>query len=220
MTVQPPARDRILYAFEGLLIAEGERAATLDAVAAAAGVSKGGLLYHFKSREALTGGLVQKLRALADADFQFMRNAPEGAARYYVRTSVFAGTSFDRTLVAAMRLAQSQDEQVRGAFREIHQTWLELIRRDVPDPVVARAIMLLGDGLYYNAALFGSDAAPAADVTGSAPAGGSASGAAPAADTARGVTAGGGGGTADGQEDADVEALLRVVDILAGRVPS
>jgi AcrR family transcriptional regulator len=201
MTAQPPARDRILYAFEGLLIAEGERAATLDAVAAAAGVSKGGLLYHFKSRDALTAGLVQKLRILADADFELMAAAPEGAARYYVRTSVFAGTSFDRTLVAAMRLAQSQDEQVRGAFQEIHQTWLDLIHRDVPDPAVARAIMLLGDGLYYNAALFGADGAGA---------GGGADGA--GADEASAGTA--------GREAADVESLLRVVDVLAGRATS
>ncbi len=61
MPNQPSARDRILLAFENLLINEGERSATLDAVAAAAGVSKGGLLYHFKSRDALTSGLIQKL---------------------------------------------------------------------------------------------------------------------------------------------------------------
>ncbi|MCU1574125.1 MAG: hypothetical protein JWO93_2207 [Micrococcaceae bacterium] len=206
MTAQPPARDRILYAFEGLLIAEGERAATLDAVAAAAGVSKGGLLYHFKSRDALTAGLVQKLRILAEADFELMAAAPEGAARYYVRTSVFAGTSFDRTLVAAMRLAQSQDEQVRGAFKEIHQTWLDLIARDVPDPAVARAIMLLGDGLYYNAALFGADGgAEDGGADGGGADGAGADGASP--------------GTA-GREAADVESLLRVVDVLAGRVRS
>jgi hypothetical protein len=101
-----------------------------------------------------------------------------------------------------MRLAQSQDEQVRGAFQEIHQTWLDLIHRDVPDPAVARAIMLLGDGLYYNAALFGADGAGAD--------GGGADGA--GSDEASAGTA--------GREAADVESLLRVVDVLAGRVTS
>ncbi|MGN6428010.1 MAG: TetR/AcrR family transcriptional regulator, partial [Leifsonia sp.] len=47
------ARDRILDAFEELLAEHSERAATLDAVAAKAGVSKGGLLYHFASKDAL-----------------------------------------------------------------------------------------------------------------------------------------------------------------------
>src|SRR5690606_13182471 len=43
----PAARAKVLDAFVSILLEHGERAATLDAVAAAAGVSKGGLLYHF-----------------------------------------------------------------------------------------------------------------------------------------------------------------------------
>ncbi|WP_427015350.1 TetR family transcriptional regulator [Pseudarthrobacter sp. P1] len=156
MTTQPTARDRVLLAFEDLLIRDGERAATLDAVAAAAGVSKGGLLYHFKSREALTAGLVAKLRELAEKDFAFMGADPRGGADYYVRTSVFTeSTAFDRTIVAAMRLAQGEDDSVRAAFEELHKRWLGLVLADVGDPAIARAIMLIGDGLYYNAALFG-----------------------------------------------------------------
>lgn len=155
MTTQPSTPDRVLAAYEDLLINDGPRAATLDAVAAMAGVSKGGLLYHFKSKEALTEGLLQKLRELAAIDSDLMANDPQGSASYYVRTSVFGGTTFDRTIVAAMRLAQGDDSTVRAAFSEIHARWNQLILEDIGDAAVARAVMLLGDGLYYNAALFG-----------------------------------------------------------------
>jgi len=155
MTSQPATRDRLVAAYEDLLINDGPRAATLDAVAAMAGVSKGGLLYHFKSKEALTEGLVQKLRELAAIDLGLMASDPQGSASYYVRTSVFGGTTFDRTIVAAMRLAQGEDGAVRAAFSEIHARWNQLILEDMGDAAVARAVMLLGDGLYYNAALFG-----------------------------------------------------------------
>lgn len=47
------SREQILDAYEHLLVQAGERAATLDAVAAQAKVSKGGLLYHFGSKKAL-----------------------------------------------------------------------------------------------------------------------------------------------------------------------
>ncbi|WP_337479241.1 TetR family transcriptional regulator [Microbacterium yannicii] len=50
MSRPPLAREKVLDAFERILIDEGERAATMDAAARAAGVSKGGLLYHFASR--------------------------------------------------------------------------------------------------------------------------------------------------------------------------
>ncbi|QIK71994.1 TetR/AcrR family transcriptional regulator [Propioniciclava coleopterorum] len=70
------ARDRVLDSFETILTTEGERAATLDAVAAHAGVSKGGLLYHFPNREALAAGLLERLRSLADVDLAAMAAAP------------------------------------------------------------------------------------------------------------------------------------------------
>ena len=155
MTTQTSTRERILGAYQDLLIVDGPRMATLDAVAAAAGVSKGGLLYHFKSKEALTEALLVKLRAYAELDFVAMAQDPSGCASYYVRTSVFGDSPFDRAIVAAHRLIQSDEDVVRLVFSEIHSRWFELILSDISDPAVARAVMLLGDGLYFNATIFG-----------------------------------------------------------------
>ncbi len=160
MTNQPPARERILAAYVDLLISDGPQAATLDAVAASAGVSKGGLLYHFKSKEALTEGLLARLREYAQLDFEEMAADPQGCASYYIRTSIFGGTPFDRTILAAQRLVQSDDNSVRQAFVEMHARWFELILGDIGDHAVAQAVMLLGDGMYYNAALFGFPTGP------------------------------------------------------------
>jgi len=46
---RPSNRARLLDAYEELLVSGVGATVTLDAVAAAAGVSKGGLLYHFPS---------------------------------------------------------------------------------------------------------------------------------------------------------------------------
>ena len=54
------ARDRILNAAEERLLAAGPGGLVLDAIAADAGVSKGGLLYHFGSKEALVAGLCER----------------------------------------------------------------------------------------------------------------------------------------------------------------
>ena len=50
--------------------------ATLDAVAAAAQVSKGGLLYHFASKDALAAGLLERLRERSAADADAIRRPP------------------------------------------------------------------------------------------------------------------------------------------------
>jgi AcrR family transcriptional regulator len=150
------AHDRILDAFQRLLISSGERAATLDAVAAAAGVSKGGLLYHFSSKDALVDGLIERLDAFATADDERMRAAPEGTVDYVIRTSVEEGTPFDEALIAVSRLAQGSHEKARTALAAVRARWETAIAADVGDPAVARAIMLVSDGLYYNSALLGA----------------------------------------------------------------
>jgi AcrR family transcriptional regulator len=55
-----PARDRILEAAEKVVGEVGAARMTLDGVAQAAGVSKGGLLYHFPSKESLLGALAKR----------------------------------------------------------------------------------------------------------------------------------------------------------------
>ncbi|MFC0673593.1 TetR/AcrR family transcriptional regulator [Brachybacterium hainanense] len=149
------ARDALLDAYEAILLDDGVRAATLEAVAARAGVSKGGLLYHFPSKDALVAGLVARLEALAAEDRDRMRQAPEGAVRYYIRTSNWSGSSLDRALVATSQLAQESDVAARDVVARIGQEWLELIVEQIGDRAISRAILLIGDGLYYNAALTG-----------------------------------------------------------------
>lgn len=102
----PLAREKVLDAFEAILIEDGERAATLDATAKAAGVSKGGLLYHFGSKDELEAGLVERLDRLTTMDLERMAAAEEGPVAYYVRTSVMEDDALDRVLIATTRLAQ------------------------------------------------------------------------------------------------------------------
>ena len=150
------AKDKILTAFEDILIGQGEKAATMDAVAKAAGVSKGGLLYHFPSKEALATALVQRFNRLVEADMQTMSQAPEGASTYYINSSVYADTEFDRALVAISRLAQESNLVASQALRESQQRATELILAEVGHQDAARAIVLLSDGMYFNAAFMHS----------------------------------------------------------------
>ncbi|WP_244256010.1 TetR/AcrR family transcriptional regulator [Rathayibacter sp. VKM Ac-2760] len=162
-----PARDRVLDAFEALLNEQGERAATLDAVARAAGVSKGGLLYHFPSKDALVDGLVARLDDRLAEDIDRIRSSDEGVVPYLIRTSFAADTPFDRTILAVSRIAQGNDEKAGAGLARLHDSWYAVVTEAVGDPLVARAIVLMSDGLYYNSALLPTGDSPrveAADV--------------------------------------------------------
>lgn len=147
------AREKILDAYERVLVEDGERAATLEAIAKAAGVSKGGLLYHFKDKRALASGLLQRLETLAEQDAVLMSQDPAGATDYYERTSVWQDSPLDRTIISVTRLGNDSQAAVDTAMKRVQDRWLSLLEGEVKDPHIARAILLIGDGLYYNAVL-------------------------------------------------------------------
>lgn len=149
-SVPRSTRDRLLDAFETLLVEHGPRAATLEAVAAEAGVSKGGLLYHFASKDDLVDGVLQRLLELARADTEQMRSSPGGPVQYYLETSVSEGSALDQALVATARLAQANSETVSAVLTQVRDGWLAQLRAELGDESLARTIQLIGDGLYFN----------------------------------------------------------------------
>jgi len=153
MSRPPLARERVLDAYESILLTDGERAATLEAVAKTAEVSKGGLLYHFASKDDLTSGLVQRLSELTDADLARMRSAADGPVAYYLRTSVMEDDALDRALIALTRLAQSGSAMASDALRDSRTRWADAIRPHVRDQAALDLVMLVGDGLYFNNSL-------------------------------------------------------------------
>lgn len=155
--VQPStsARERILDAYIELLITEGERAATLDAVARTAEVSKGGLLYHFKNKDALVESLIERLDEEVEADIDRLHSHADDAISYFLRTSVNMGTPYDRAILATLRVAQ-ENQQARDALRRMHGGWREALGRTIPDQAVVDVVLFVSDGIYSASALDGA----------------------------------------------------------------
>jgi AcrR family transcriptional regulator len=160
MSRPPRARESVLDAFEAILVADGERAATMDATARTAGVSKGGLLYHFASKDALERGLIDRLSALVDDDVAAIVAAPDGPVHYFLRSSVMADDPLDRAIIAVSRLAQGGSAAASDALRDMRQRWLDVLAPHVRDTAALDLVMLVSDGLYFNNALGGDAAAP------------------------------------------------------------
>src|SRR5689334_4878280 len=81
-------RTRLLDAATEVLLRDGAQALTLDAVAKQAQVSKGGLLYHFPSKQALVAGMVQRLVGQFDDALARAGDEPGAATRVYLAATV------------------------------------------------------------------------------------------------------------------------------------
>jgi AcrR family transcriptional regulator len=143
------ARERILDAAEEL-ITSGHVPPALDAVAAAAGVSKGGLLYHF-DKQSLLRALVT--RAVERFDERLTAAAAEGLlAAAWLRLSVPAPD--ERTLYRAMlsmlRLTATGELDLPSEVGDAEQRWQQMLTAELGDPVRARLVRLVGDGLFLG----------------------------------------------------------------------
>lgn len=82
MSPSANAREIIIDAAEVLVLESGAGHMTLDAVAARAGVSKGGLLYHFPTKEALLQAMLERfIRQIEEIRKKKAKGLKEGPRR-------------------------------------------------------------------------------------------------------------------------------------------
>jgi AcrR family transcriptional regulator len=148
-------RDRILEAGYAVARQSGVAAVTLDAVADRAGVSKGGLLYHFPSKEALVFGMVDGLcRTFADLADAAARADPVPvgrSARAYLAAS--AGELWRSSRWLALVGALVTDPGLLDSWRAwVVAGWAADEAEDA-DPVAAAIVRLAADGLWVAGVL-------------------------------------------------------------------
>ena len=148
-------RERILEAGYAVAGQSGVSAVTLDAVADRAGISKGGLLYHFPSKEALICGMVDGLcRAFADLASAVAGADAEPAgrsARAYLAAS--AGELWQSSRWLALVGALAVSPGLLDAWRAGVVAGRAADETEHTDPVAAAIVRLAADGLWLAGVL-------------------------------------------------------------------
>jgi AcrR family transcriptional regulator len=153
-------RQSLLQAARRVVAEQGVAALTLDAVAQAAGVSKGGLLYHFPSKDKLIEGMIEHLIGGFEAELsaELARDSNPGApgswARAYARASCAPDAqslSMSTDLLAAIAIRPELLDPLRARYAE----WQRQLEHDGIDPAIATIVRLAADGLWV-ADMFGA----------------------------------------------------------------
>lgn len=157
MTRASETRDRILRAAEDVVIRDGVAHLTLEAAATEAGVSKGGVLYHFPSRKALVSAMVERFTESFDADllrFGADDPAPGSFTRAYIEAEVHPSTEpgaiHDRRLGSALLAGMASDPELLTPLRERFAAWHDAMLRDGLPAGIAMVARLTVDGLWLT----------------------------------------------------------------------
>ena len=153
------ARTRILDAAERIVHARGVSGLTLEAAAREAGVSKGGLLYHFASKEALVTGMLERLAAFVGVQFEAnVARQPEGpgrVARAYIAWAFGesdcspGAEQHDRT-AAVFLAAFHHDPALLDPMRAVMAQMKAALLADGIPPGAAMTILTATDGLFMS----------------------------------------------------------------------
>ncbi|MNO12324.1 HTH-type transcriptional regulator RutR [compost metagenome] len=152
-----PKRMLIILAAIEVMRELGGEQLTLELVAKRAGVSKGGLLYHFPSKEALVNGVVESLTNSFESDLE--KRIGEDQTRTGRWSRAYIESTFDDNgvgndvgpvLASALYLNPESLNGIRSAYEE----WQRKIENDGLDPVQSTIARLAADGLWI-AEMFG-----------------------------------------------------------------
>ena len=152
-------KQRILEAAGRVVLERGPSALTLDAVAEEAGLSKGGVLYHFATKEALQRAMVEQLVEVTETRLASHREQESGAGawvRGYLAACLKdagAGAAERDRMEIAILAAAAMDPALLEPLREQESAWGEQLRADGLDPVVGLIVRLAADGLWLNGIL-------------------------------------------------------------------
>jgi AcrR family transcriptional regulator len=157
-------RQQLLEVAARLTMEQGMAAVTLDAVAGTSGVSKGGLLHHFPTKNALLDALFESLLERFDSDLDArMRDDPVPHGRFtraYLRAVVdLKDSPGEAAHWAQVTIALLVEPRLRQRWREWVQTRTEeYVGTD--SSVDAQIVRLAADGLWLADMLDSHDLEP------------------------------------------------------------
>jgi len=148
---------KLLDAAEAVVVRQGISNLTLDAVAAEAGMSKGGLLHHFRTKDRLVEALVVRSAENWRACYlEAYGRTPEGPGRMarallsYCLSDAQGWTDQLRHSSSAVFAALAQNPSLIEPMRAVYSDLHRRIAEDGLPPGVGEAIAAAIDGLWLD----------------------------------------------------------------------
>ncbi len=149
-------KRRILDAAEQVVLRDGVGHLTLEAAAHQAGLSKGGVLYHFPTRDALVAAMVARIIEQFEEDIAAYLPAPDAPGhgmpgaftRAYVRATMEPISEGEERLGAALLAAAAAEPALLVPLQRAADGWQARLVDDGLDPATATVVRLACDGLW------------------------------------------------------------------------
>ncbi|MGN7479530.1 TetR family transcriptional regulator [Solibacillus silvestris] len=147
-------KNSILTAAADIVKEEGVAKLTLEAVAKKAGLSKGGLLYHYSSKEALIKGMVQDWAYNYFNGIEtLVKNNTKGKVSSWTNAYIkgtLCDLNTDKRLSSALIAAFFTNPSLLEEYKKQYNILLSKLMSDDIDPIKVTIIRLAIDGFWFS----------------------------------------------------------------------
>jgi AcrR family transcriptional regulator len=156
--MRPSKRDLILEAAVEVIRTHGITGVTFESVAETAGITKGGLVYHFPSKEDLLNAIHEQRAAQWEARMIEVLGVEPEEASVDQRVAAYVKVAIDRATgpELLLMLEASAHPGLDRPWREVAQRWLPdpaTIAPDDPASLTRLLAVIASDGLWVSDSL-------------------------------------------------------------------
>lgn len=128
---------------------QGAGKVTLEAVAKAAGVSKGGLIYHFPNKEALISAMVQQLLAEVNQSRLDLLAQDASLLRAVIQARATCSKNIQTNTAMAILAAAASQPELLKPLQQHNQYVLDALKQQYPQPE-ALMLVLASEALVFQ----------------------------------------------------------------------
>jgi AcrR family transcriptional regulator len=140
-------REQILEAALQVVEKSGANHLTIDAVAACANFSKGGVLYHFPSKKALLSGMLDYLIQANDKRMDTLDSSDNLLSAFlHKENQMSAG---ERRASLALLAAAAEDPELLAPAKDYMKRVIDEVSQSSPRPLEALTLLLAREGIRF-----------------------------------------------------------------------
>ncbi len=146
-------KEEILINVAKIINEEGMQKLTIDHVAKKSDITKGGVLYHFESKEQLILKMNERVIAQYNASIDRFKKQLTGAYKF---TRAYAMATLDMledsedVLLPAVFISSQESEKSKQLWDQVSEEWNEAFKKDEGNLYKITELRMICDGVWFS----------------------------------------------------------------------
>src|SRR5699024_7705827 len=146
-------KEELLTNAAKIINEEGIQKFTMDYLAKKSGITKGGVLYHFESKEKLLLEMNKMVIEIYEENIAYYQSQLSGSylfTRAYALSTLYFLNNTENALLPAVFISSHEDKQSQKLWQSVIDKWDRAFDQDQGDPDKILELRMICDGIWFS----------------------------------------------------------------------